>query len=120
MFADWFKGGQGTGTWYLWYLEKRVCGFIEGRHEEIICCNLTEHGIATLGYKANSAGVGGGHGFARITIDGWDAVIVPGLLQHESECAIDTLFVIPLYIICSLIWFVYPDERFPPRDIYLL
>ena len=36
-------------------------------------CVLIEEGTATLGYKANSAGEGGGHDLPKSNIDGYTA-----------------------------------------------
>jgi hypothetical protein len=63
-----------------------------------------EEGTATFGNLANSAGVGGGHGFVERTIDGYLAVgcfcIVVG--QQLSVCALGILQRIEFSIIVSV------------------
>jgi hypothetical protein len=87
MFADCGSGGHGTGTWYLSYLAKRDTGLNGGQLLEFAsACVLVEEGTATLGYLANSAGDGGGHGFAKRTMDGYLATgDCIGKLQQLSE-----------------------------------
>jgi hypothetical protein len=46
---------------------------------------LTDDGTATLGYLANSAGVGGGHAFVERTIDGY---LAEGELEVEQHLSV--------------------------------
>jgi hypothetical protein len=88
MFADCGRGGHGTGTWYLSYWAKRATGLSVG-HRLPSACVLTEEATATLGYLANSAGDGGGHGFPKRTMDGYLATgDCIGKLQQVSECCV--------------------------------
>ena len=86
-------------------------------------CVLTEEEVATLGKRANSAGVGGGQVLACKTMDGYLAtdccVELPGT-QYLSEYAMAEAFVTAHCLALSIRLSVYPDERFPPNDIYLL
>ena len=90
IFADCGRGAHGTGTWYLSYLANRVTGFSD-KHLPLFASAwvLTEEGTATLGYLANSAGVGGGHVFVERTMDGYLATGCSEFtVQQFSEYAI--------------------------------
>jgi hypothetical protein len=125
-------GGHSTGALNLLYFANRSCGKGNVANKGDIAlelyvvvnaCVLTEEEVAILGYLANSAGVEDGQLLACKTMDGYLAtgccVELPET-QQLSEYAMAEALVTAHCVALSIKLSVYPDERFPPNDIYLL
>ena len=81
---------------------------------------LTEDGTATFGYETKSDGVKLRFVFDNKTIDGYAAT---GCFCPETKhCVPHVLFVGrgrgPQRIAAAVSLSVYPDDRFPPKDIF--